>query len=169
MDVLMAPQTVTASRIPTGNSLLSASSTVLGWQLNGVFYVQSPDPIRESLVFTQIRGLSDWFDLQKIPSNVAFEAKRILDSLVTEYTSLSREGSLYLLPVPVGSTREDGHAMLSWDQGAHHFEAELLPEGRVEWFYRNRDGLESPWEAESEFDAALPDGALARLDRLRSK
>lgn len=168
MVVVTAPQTVTASRIPSGVDFLPTGSNAFGRVLGGT--PLSPDRIREALVRNQIEGLKDWFDGQKMPAeSVACEAKRILDSLVTEYTSLSREGSLYLLPVPVGSTREDGHAMLSWDQGAHHFEAELLPEGRVEWFYRNRDGLESPWEAESEFGAALPDGALARLDRLRSK
>lgn len=166
MATVITSQTATASLIPAGQDFLPSSQAGSGWLIQNHLSI---DRIREVLVRKQIEGLKAWFELQVLPSQVRNEASRLLDALVSEYSSVSRQGELYLLPIPVGSWREDGHAMLSWDHGIHHFEAELLPEGSVEWFYRNREGSEPSWETESEFGANLPDGVLARLDRLRSR
>lgn len=31
---------------------------------------------------------------------------------------------------------------MTWDNGSHHFEVEVLPDGRYDWFYLNRDSGE---------------------------
>lgn len=40
--------------------------------------------------------------------------------------------------VPDAAVTESGGLFMSWDRGVHHLEIEILPEGRYEWFYRNR-------------------------------
>lgn len=42
------------------------------------------------------------------------------------------------LPVPDASIGPDNQVFYTWDSGEHHFEAEILTEGMIEFFYRNR-------------------------------
>lgn len=52
------------------------------------------------------------------------------------------------IPVPAASAGPDGQVFYSWNSGRHHFEIEILPNGDVEFFYRDREtgrtGVEPP-------------------------
>lgn len=39
---------------------------------------------------------------------------------------------------PQGALTEEGSYQLVWDHGRHHLLAEILPSGRYDWFYRDR-------------------------------
>lgn len=41
--------------------------------------------------------------------------------------------------LPEGALTETGSYELVWDHGRHHLLAEILPSGRYDWFYRDRD------------------------------
>jgi hypothetical protein len=158
----MATMTASASLIPTVDDFRSRGSTRAG------HLVQAPsDRVQEVLVRSEVDRLQAWFRRQDLPAVVLVEALRLLDVLFVEYSSISRHGEAFLLPIPVGSAREDGHAMLSWDCGTLHFEVELTAEGMSEWFFWNRDGLEAAWEEDLPFGGPLPSSVMARLDRLR--
>ena len=57
--------------------------------------------------------------------------------------------------------RDEGTFELTWNNGPHHLDAEIHPDGRVSWFYYNRE------TEEREFEEGPPDTLFARLDRLR--
>ena len=43
------------------------------------------------------------------------------------------------IDVPHAGPTEDGGLLMVWDKGRHHFELEVAPSGRYDWFYRDRD------------------------------
>jgi len=43
------------------------------------------------------------------------------------------------IDVPHAGPTEDGGLLMVWDKGRHHFELEIAPSGRYDWFYRDRD------------------------------
>jgi hypothetical protein len=46
--------------------------------------------------------------------------------------------SLGWAPVPQAGPLPDGGFQFVWDRDEHHLEIDVLPERRMEWFYRNR-------------------------------
>ena len=42
------------------------------------------------------------------------------------------------LPPPHAMASEEGEFVMTWDRGSHHFEIEVLPDGRHGWFYLDR-------------------------------
>lgn len=42
------------------------------------------------------------------------------------------------LPVPHAMASEAGEFVMTWDHGPHHFEIEVFPDGRYDWFYLDR-------------------------------
>jgi hypothetical protein len=68
-------------------------------------------------------------------------------------------------PLPLAQpTGEGGTLQLAWDNGIHYVEAEVHPNGTMDWFYRNRatnevDGTEDPMPIQP----TLPEALLERL------
>lgn len=52
----------------------------------------------------------------------------------TMWKSLKKKAPL--LPNPEAAPSEDGRVFgMTWDRGDHHFEIEIFPSGKYEWFY----------------------------------
>ena len=65
------------------------------------------------------------------------------------------------LRVPVLDVLNEG-AMLTWDQGNYHLDAEIFPGQSVEFFFRNRQTGEV-WNREFDIVAKLPEDFLVYL------
>ena len=52
---------------------------------------------------------------------------------------VGRDTVVSLGSVPQGALTEEGTYQLVWDHGRHHLLAEILPTGRYDWFYRDRE------------------------------
>ena len=52
---------------------------------------------------------------------------------------LGRDTVVALGSPPQGALTEEGSYQLVWDHGRHHLLAEILPNGRYDWFYRDRE------------------------------
>lgn len=52
------------------------------------------------------------------------------------------------LPLPYAMASESGEFVMTWDRGPHHFEIELLPDERYDWFYFDRTSGEHRGEDE---------------------
>lgn len=46
------------------------------------------------------------------------------------------------LSPPYATVTEPGGLVMTWDSGPHHFEIEILAEGRYDWFYLDRSSGE---------------------------
>lgn len=51
------------------------------------------------------------------------------------------------IEVPHAGPTQDGGLLMVWDKGRHHFELEVSPSGRYDWFYRDRQ-TDNYWGAE---------------------
>jgi hypothetical protein len=69
----------------------------------------------------------------------------------------------FKLPVPDACPGPDGQLLYTWDQGEHHLELEVFPEGASEFFYSNRVTNEL-WECDYRVTQPLPAEALVKLD-----
>lgn len=64
------------------------------------------------------------------------------------WTYLDQHGALFAwpvwqevkdtLPMPNAGVGPDGELLYTWDKGAHHYEIEVFPDGRKEYFYMHR-------------------------------
>ena len=54
------------------------------------------------------------------------------------WAALGKQVGPTLRPPHAGPLEDDGFAM-SWDNGRHHFEIEVAPDGTYGWFYMDRD------------------------------
>jgi hypothetical protein len=52
------------------------------------------------------------------------------------------------LALPHAIATEAGEFVMTWDRGQHHFEIEILPDGRYDWFYLDRSSGERVGEEE---------------------
>lgn len=52
------------------------------------------------------------------------------------------------LPHPYAMAADTGEFVMTWDRGPHHFEIEVLPNGRYDWFYLDRTSGERLGEEE---------------------
>ena len=68
------------------------------------------------------------------------------------------------LLVPDAAPGPDGQLLYAWDDREHHLELELFPDGRAEFFCRNRE-TGSLWGADFHAGDALPVDALKHLER----
>ncbi|MBI2192385.1 MAG: hypothetical protein HYU36_10405 [Planctomycetes bacterium] len=54
----------------------------------------------------------------------------------------------HCLTIPGAAPGPDGKLFLVWGEGEHHFEAELIPDNPIEFFYMNR-GTNETWSGEA--------------------
>lgn len=64
-----------------------------------------------------------------------------IDRLLSFWDKLNKHFGKELLP-PLTAVTADGAIQLSWDSGKQYFDIELLPDGCVLWFFRDRDTRE---------------------------
>ena len=79
---------------------------------------------------------ADWLDyLRSLPAKgaISYVAENTAEKIWRKLRPLANNVS-----VPDAAVTNDGGLFMSWDRGAHHLEIELHPNGRYEWFYRNR-------------------------------
>lgn len=76
---------------------------------------------------------------------------------------LARRLGPALKPPAAGALENDGFAM-SWDNGRHHFEIEVAPDGTFGWFYMDRDSELRFGEEDRPLGAVSP-GLISRLRR----
>jgi hypothetical protein len=67
------------------------------------------------------------------------------------------------LSFPHATATESGDLVMTWDRGHHHFEIEVLHDGRYDWFYLDR----SSGEREGEEDHPLGTCSPEMISRLR--
>ena len=68
------------------------------------------------------------------------------------------------LPLPLTQSTHRGAIQLAWDAGRHYVEIDVLSDGRVEWFYRDRE-TNTLDGTEDEPVAIIPYAAL--IERLK--
>lgn len=66
------------------------------------------------------------------------------------------------LPPPYATATEDGEFVMTWDRDSHHFEIEILPDGKYEWFYLDRSSGESCGEEDHPLGTYSPE-MISRL------
>lgn len=86
----------------------------------------SPGPARDAAWLNYLRSLRVRGVLSQLVANNAEQLWRLLRSLASNAA------------IPEAAVTDDGGLFMSWDRGVHHLEVEILPEGKYEWFYRNR-------------------------------
>lgn len=67
------------------------------------------------------------------------------------------------LPLPHAMASEAGEFVMTWDRGPHHFEIEVLSNGRYDWFYLDR----TSGERLGEDDHPLGTFSAEMMSRLR--
>jgi hypothetical protein len=82
----------------------------------------------------------DWSDARK-----ANEWRGYLAGLSGPNAILARDlwskvcaSAVVHVPVPHAGPLPDGGFQFVWDNEPHHLEVDILPDGSMEWFYRNR-------------------------------
>jgi len=60
------------------------------------------------------------------------------------------------LALPHATATEAGELVMTWDRGPHHFEIEILPDGRYDWFYLDRSSGERAGEEELPAETCSP-------------
>lgn len=70
--------------------------------------------------------------------------------------------------VPHLDVREEGGVLLSWDQGVHHLDVEVLPDTSLDFFYLNRETNEA-WDVETTLheQERLPEKVLQHFNHFR--
>lgn len=68
------------------------------------------------------------------------------------------------LAPPYAAPLEGGRFALVWDQGDHHFEIELLPNGTYDWFYMDRGSSLRGGEEDQALGSCSPE-MIRLLDR----
>ena len=70
--------------------------------------------------------------------------------------------------VPRLDVREEGGVLLTWDQGVHHLDVEVLPDASLDFFYLNRETNET-WDVETTLQeqARLPEKVLQHFNHFR--
>ena len=114
-----------------------------------------------------VRKITDWIESGNSRSVPALRSSgtrglRVLVALIQEFRKTSFE-----LPCPLAAPGEDSGFMLSWDSGEHHLEVEFDESPVARWFYWKR-GSDVTWESEVIEPPGFDEGALARLELLRS-
>ncbi|MFY9821107.1 MAG: hypothetical protein WAM82_06980 [Thermoanaerobaculia bacterium] len=66
------------------------------------------------------------------------------------------------LKPPATGVLENGGFAMSWDNGRHHFEIEVTPEGTFDWFYMDRDSDARDGEEDQPMGAVSP-GLISQL------
>jgi hypothetical protein len=57
--------------------------------------------------------------------------------LANKLWNMIADQNISVIP-PCSWPLEDGGFMFAWDNPDHHLDIEILPDGFIEWFYRNR-------------------------------
>jgi hypothetical protein len=60
------------------------------------------------------------------------------------------------LTLPYATATETGQFVMTWDRGPRHFEIEILPDGRYDWFYLDRSSGERAGEEEHPVGTCSP-------------
>ena len=60
------------------------------------------------------------------------------------------------LALPYATATEAGVFVMTWDHGPHHFEIEILPDDRYDWFYLDRNSGERVGEEEHPVGTCSP-------------
>jgi hypothetical protein len=68
----------------------------------------------------------------------------------------------FVVPVPNASPGGEQQILYSWDRDNHHLECEVFPDGRVEWFYRDR-ATGALWDLDATDSYPVPPEAQERL------
>lgn len=82
-----------------------------------------------------------------VDSSTALQAWRVWHSLSCALSNT--------LPVPDAASGPNGEILYTWNARSHHFELEIFPDGRAEFFYINHD-TDDMWSADYTGDP-LPD------------
>ncbi len=61
------------------------------------------------------------------------------DAVAEGLGTVGRDTVVALGSPPLGALTEEGSYQFVWDHGRHHLLAEILPAGRYDWFYRDRE------------------------------
>jgi len=77
------------------------------------------------------------------------------------WAALEKRVGPKLKPPHAGPLENDGFAM-SWDNGRHHFEIEVSPDGSYGWFYMDRDSDVRQGEEDQPLGTVSP-GLISRL------
>lgn len=92
----------------------------------------------------------------------AFDIKHI-SAVFTRWDELSSYFDKQL-SLPLTQPTNAGNIQLAWDKGRHYVEVDILPDGRLEWFYRDRETNELDG-TEEEPDSAISEALVLRLDQ----
>ncbi len=92
-----------------------------------VLVYSNPKPARDTEWLSYVRSLAANRVVPQIVATNAEQMWRRLRPLALD------------IAIPDAAVTDSGTLFISWDRGVHHLEIELLPNGRYEWFYRNRD------------------------------
>ena len=71
-----------------------------------------------------------------------------------------------ILAAPSLDFMSEGRVLLTWNQGEHHLDIEIIPNAPIEFFYRNRNTDET-WEYEYEAGAKLPHEVFQYINKFR--
>lgn len=93
-----------------------------------------------------------WF-LNRLSKPYAEIARRVWTSIAERVDNID---------VPQAGPTPDGGFQFVWDKGPHHIEVDAYPDGRLEWFYRNR--LTGEVEGADEATSDIPPTLAARLE-----
>jgi hypothetical protein len=69
------------------------------------------------------------------------------------------------LKPPAAGALENGGFAMSWDNGRHHFEIEVTPDGTFDWFYMDRSSDTRAGEEDQPLGAVSP-GLISQLRRI---
>ena len=88
------------------------------------------------------------------------------EQIRTLWKALDKQVGPTLRPPHAGPLEDDGFAM-SWDNGRHHFEIEVTPDGTYGWFYMDRDS-DSRHGGEDQPLGSVSPGMISQLRRTLS-
>jgi hypothetical protein len=111
----------------------------------------SREPAKDAVWLAYLRSLPDKRTVSFVVANNAERIWRYLRPLANN------------IAIPDAAVTEGGGLFMSWDRGKHHLEIELLPNGRYEWFYRNRSTDAFAGEYNYPATTVLPPALLAQF------
>lgn len=114
----------------------------------------SPDPDPAGAWIEYLRGLEE--PSGPLSARRVHQAESFWEALQKRFDAR--------LPPPYATATEDGGLVMTWDSGPHHFEIEILTEGRYDWFYLDRSAGERLGEEDQDLGACSPE-MLSRLRR----